>query len=140
MAIVSAIIRVNEKQTMKEKKDLLKLAHAIQRYYWLMKKGKITEAQQKALRKTVYIFANRVVNADQSSVEIALQSFVNDIFSDFKERVKNIRLSYRNQFAKMPTIGNDSETSNDFFPMEDIVTTEEAVNQINTSFEKLCEK
>lgn len=136
--IVALVIRLREQSLMREISDLKKMSHFIQRYYWLMKKGKITEAQTKALKKTVSVFANRIIDADRSSVEIVLQSFANNIFSDFKEKLKNVHFSYKNQFASVPNITSDPENSNDFFPVEieDVITSQDAVEKIEIAFEE----
>ncbi|MCF7834699.1 hypothetical protein K9M48_01400 [Candidatus Gracilibacteria bacterium] len=137
--IVALVVRLREQSLMREINDLKRLSHFIQRYYWLLQKGKITEAQKKALKKTVSVFANRIMNADRSSVEIALQSFANGIFFDFKEKVKNVHFSYKNQFASVPNITSDPENSNDLFivEIEDVITSQDAMKKIETAFEEI---
>lgn len=135
--IVAIVVRLREQNLMREISDLKKMSHFIQRYYWLMKKGKITEAQKKALKKTVSVFANRIMKSERSVVENVLATFTRDVFTSIRTKIDVIHLSYKNQFVSIPRMDGDGSMDQESpFHSEEFVSQEEAVKKIENAFEE----
>jgi hypothetical protein len=133
--VVGFVLRAREQQIMKEKKDIEKLAHAIQRYYWLIKKGKSVEANQKALKKFISLFSNRIINSSPSVVEYALRSFRYEIFNSLRIKILAIYEPYKIQFQTKPDFNFD-EPSRLVVPIDqkDIISSDEAISRIEKAF------
>jgi|GEM_PF-6431882 len=136
--IVALFVRLREQSLMREISDLKKMSHFIQRYYWLMKQGKIDEAQKKALKKTVSVFANRIMNSERSVVENVLATFTRDVFVSIKAKITVIHLSYKNQFVSIPRMDGDGSMDQEFpFNSEEFVTKEESAKKIESAFDEI---
>lgn len=133
--VVGSVLRAREQQIMKEKKDIEKLAHAIQRYYWLIKKGKSIEANQKALKKFISLFSNRIINSSPLVVEYALRSFRHGIFNSLRIKIWGIYEPYNLQFQPKPDFNFD-ESYKLVNPIEqkDIISSEDAISRIEKAF------
>jgi len=133
--VVGFVLRAREQQIMKEKKDIEKLAHAIQRYYWLIKKGKSIEANKKALKKFISLFSNRIINSSPSAVEYALRSFRYGIFDSLRIKILGIYEPYKLQFQPKPDFNFD-ESARLAIPVEqkDIISSDDAISRIEKAF------
>ena len=137
MTIVGFIIRAREQQIIREKRDLLKLTHAIQRYYWLVKKGKSVEANKKALKKFISVFSNRVIHSSPSAVDYALNSFRVGVFGSIRNKINGIKLSYGAQFHQpSPNFSTDEPSRlTILLDRQDLITSEDAIDRIKKVFE-----
>lgn len=103
-----------------------------------MKQGKIDEAQKKALKKTVSVFANRIMNSERSVVENVLATFTRDVFVSIKAKITVIHLSYKNQFVSIPRMDGDGSMDQEFpFNSEEFVTKEESAKKIESAFDEI---
>ncbi|MFZ2150992.1 MAG: hypothetical protein WAZ12_02830 [Candidatus Absconditicoccaceae bacterium] len=107
MIVVGLIVRAREQKIIREKRDLLKLTHAIQRYYWLVKKGKSVEANKKVLKKFISVFSNRVINSSPSAVEYALNSFRVGVFDAIRTKISGVYNLYKSQFQQRTDFNMD---------------------------------
>jgi len=143
-SLVAVIAWYRQMAIIRQKTNLEKLVHAIQRYYWLVKNGKSVEANRKALKKIISVFSNRIVDASPSAVEYALKSFKNAIFSPLIVEIRDGYTACKPQFhydsQQFDNGVFDSTTMQSEFAKKNYITPEDAVTRIENAFQKEFEK
>jgi len=98
-AMILFAYRAIELSKIEECHILIKIAHKLQKYYWLVKKGKTDEKLKFVIDKTIHTFASKLIQSSPGTANVVLNLFKKDSFGGFAENVSVLYSNYKNQFV-----------------------------------------